>query len=50
MKFKEFNDLPKVKPATASPKNYQDSHMQATKRTAAESERLYKILGRYEEK
>lgn len=48
MKFKEFNDLPVVKPATSSANNYQDSHMKATKRTAVESERLYNILSHYE--
>ena len=48
MKFKEFNDLPVVKPATASRNNYSDSHMQTTHRSSADSERLYKILSHYE--
>lgn len=48
MKYKEFNDLPIVRPATALKSNYQDTHMQATYRSAEDSERLDKILAHYE--
>lgn len=47
-KYKEFTDLPVVRPATAPKQGYSDSHMQATHRSAAESERLDKILAHYE--
>ena len=50
MKYKEFTDLPIVKPATAMANNHKDSHMKATERSAAESERLDKILEHYETK
>ena len=49
MKYKSFDNLPVVKPATASPNNYKDSHMQAKSRTSEESERLDKILAHYED-
>ena len=48
MKFKEFKDLPSVRPATANPSNYQDTLMKRTHQTVEESERLYNILGHYE--
>lgn len=48
MAYKQFDNLPVVKPATAVPNNYQDTHMKQTSRTSEESERLYKILDHYE--
>ena len=48
MKYKSFDNLPVVRPATAVTNNFQDSLLKATSRTAAESERLDKILEHYE--
>ena len=45
--FKEFTDLPVVKPATAG-RDFQDQLLKRTHQTPQESERLYNILGHYE--
>lgn len=49
MKYKEFTNLDVVRPATAVKNNFQDTHMKAKYRSAAESERLDKILAHYQE-
>ena len=48
MKYKSFEKMEVVKPATAMANNYKDSHMQAKSRSAKDSERLDKILEHYE--
>lgn len=47
MKYKSFDNLPVVKPATAG-KDFKDDLLKRTKQTEKESERLDKILSRYE--
>jgi len=48
MTYKTFKDLPIVRPATADPRNFHDSMLQRTHQSAAESERLDKVLAHYE--
>ena len=47
MEYKSFDNLPVVKPVTAG-RDYHDSHMQETKRTAAQSKTLDRILSHYQ--
>lgn len=49
MKYRAFDDLPVVKPATAKPNDFHDTLLQRTKQTAEESEQLDRILAHYQE-